>query len=99
MKKHLTPKQVDKIILQICNEFCITLEQIESKDRFHNIAEARQIICYICMDINYYNRAELARSIGITPPIVNYSLKVMRNYIDTDNGYKEKIESIINNLI
>ncbi|NJK93668.1 MAG: chromosomal replication initiator protein DnaA, partial [Bacteroidales bacterium] len=75
-------------------------EMLDSSSRQQEIVENRQIAMYLC---RAYTRKSL-REIGVefgnkTPATIMHACKVIRNLVQTDKKFKEKLEKIESFLI
>lgn len=93
-KTHLTPKQVVKIAEIICDEFCITTEEMKQDTRKLEYKEPRQLLSYYCLETFQYNYTVLSRFLNVTSPQVRHYLKVTKNQMETEKGYFDKVKRI-----
>ncbi len=92
----ITPDYVLRIVSESCN---VTVEQILSKSRTTEISEARHIFCAIMkLELNYTYESigQLTNKRDHSTAI--HSVRTFKNRCETEEGYKEHSEMIINKL-
>jgi len=92
---HLTPKQVNIIIIEVCDEFCITEDELISESKEGELAEARAIIFYIAVILNSYPMRSLSRRLKRGHSNVHSMSKRVFNEISINKDYKIKIDRIV----
>lgn len=83
----------DKIIEIVCKKFKLSIDEIKSGGRKHIYVEPKQIICYFLIK-SKVTVEKIADIVGCKHPNVTYSNKVVKNLIDSDYNYAEKIEQL-----
>lgn len=89
-----------ELVLQIVAEHCgVTTEQIFSKIRKKEFVEARHIFCAIMkkeFGFSYEHIGQLNN--GRDHTTIIHSVKIFNNRCETEEGYKEHSELIINKI-
>ncbi len=92
---------IDSVIEQVSRVMGVSVEDINSKKRTREIAQARQLAMYLCKQ--YASHIPLV-TIGATIGGKNHSTvlhacKTVANLIETDKGFKSQVEEIERALI
>ena len=95
-RSKITPNDVLKVVAQSCG---VTVEQILSKSRKGEFVTARHIFCAIMKKELGYSYEEIGKiNNGRDHTTTIHSVRTHNNRCETEDGYKEHIESIINKI-
>jgi len=83
---------IDAIIEIICTGEGISKEELIKKSRDVELVFTRQLILYFCHELKLGSDKYIGSMIGKDHATVLHSVKVIKNYIDTDKCKAEKIK-------
>jgi len=83
---------IEAIIEIICTGEGISKEELTKKSRDMELVFARQLIFYFCYELNLGTYRYIGSMAGKDHATVLHSVKVIKNYIDTDKCKAEKIK-------
>lgn len=93
------PSNVDDIKEAVSEHFKITIEQIESKSRKHEITLARQMSIYLTKQLTELSLKTIGANFGGRDhSTVLHSCQAIENYLITDKSIKNAYEILINKL-
>jgi chromosomal replication initiator protein len=87
---------IDSVIEQVSQAMNVSVEDINSKKRTREIAQARQLAMYLCKQYaSHIPLATIGASIGgKNHSTVLHACKTVANLIETDKGFKAQVEEI-----
>ena len=89
---------VDKIIEEVSRTFGISVEDIRSKKRDEEIANARQVAMYCMRDITSMTMEEIGAEFGgRNHSTVTHSIKKVTQQLQNDQNLKDMVDDIIKN--
>lgn len=92
----ISPQDVLEIVSK---NFSVTIEDILSKSRKKEVSEARHIYCKIMKSEFNYSLKSIGETIGKRDhTTVIHSVNTVDDRCDTEEGYRENIDSIIDQL-
>jgi len=90
--KTINPLDIMEIVAR---ESAVTVDEILSKTRIQNIAEARQLFCYVVRERFGMPFAKIGRIIHRDHATVLHSMKAHRNRHDVDRQYRELTRNVL----
>lgn len=97
VRKEVSIEYIEKII---CDYFKVTHEQIQSKTRKRDIAQARQLAMYFAKKYTNSSLVNIGMKIGRRDhATVLHACKTVRNLSDTDKVFKRYVEDIKKRII
>ncbi len=90
---------IDKIITEVANTFNVSVEDIRSKKRTNDVAEARQIAMYVLKETTQLSQKAIgAEFSGRDHTTVIYSVTAVKEIMKKNDHMKRLITDIINNV-
>ena len=94
-----TPVTIEKIILEVCKVYNVSIGDVRGKIRKQEVAEARKMAMYIVKDVCGLTMEEIGKEFGGRDhSTVVYSINNVSQRIKTDSFYRDTIEDIIKNV-
>lgn len=94
-----TPVTIEKIILEVCKVYNVSITDVKGKNRKQDVAEARKMAMYIIKDVCSLTMEEIGKEFGGRDhSTVVYSVGNVAQRIKTDSFYRDTIEDIIKNV-
>ncbi len=90
-----TEALVEKILLAVGKSFGVTVEDLKSKKKTNNIANARHVAIYVIKKLTELTLQEIGSIFGRNHSTVSYSLEIAERNIRTVNNYDAQIKQII----
>ena len=92
------PVTVDKIVEEVSRTFGISVEDIRSKKRDEEIANARQVAMYCMREVTSMTMEQIGAEFGgRNHSTVNHSIKKVSEQLKKDQNLKDMVEDIIKN--
>lgn len=91
----ITPEEILEIISRNCN---VTIEDIMSKTRVREIAEARQLFCYVIREKFGYPLSKVGRLVNRDHATAIHSIKAHKDRYDVLRDYRELTKKVIEDV-
>jgi len=90
----------ENIISLIANEFSVSIDDLRSKTRKHEVTKPRQIVEYVFVRTKNYKLIDAGNVLGLNRDhaTVIHSVRVVDNSVRTEPEFKKKLNSIIKKL-
>lgn len=91
--------ELSRLRTLVCNTYGITWDRLTTMSRKQHIVAARQIFCYVAVEVLKFGKSEIGRMLEQDHTTIIHSCNTVRNWIET--GYKEKsnLEFIMHQLM
>lgn len=88
-------KQADNLIARVCLEFNTTVEPLKLRSRKRELVIPRQIAFYLLRTKLDLTLSDIGRMFNRDHATVLYSVRTVKNFLEFDDYYKEKIGKIL----
>lgn len=92
------PVTIDRIIDEVSRTYNVTRDEILSKSRNAEVALARQVAIYVSWYVLSLSYSDIGRAFDKNHTTVLYTIKRMKEIMDTDSYQKKLVGDIISNL-
>lgn len=87
-----------KVLEVVCLEYGVTVKELQSKSRKHEIVEPRQIACYLLRKFAHMSCIAVGKEFFRDHTTVLVAEQAVKDHMAYEEGYRERVSRIIEKI-